>query len=126
MKRLEGMLISSKDVQSGQRLFFFPLCCFCGSLVEFFSRKSAPDEVSEPAVRSERVSLFWHLMGDLFQWGPQTVDLRVPLCRIMQGQRVRSHAGLLSLLVKKTAFISRPAFKINSLLQNISLFSFFS
>lgn len=25
MKRLEGMLFSSKDVQSGQRLFFFPL-----------------------------------------------------------------------------------------------------
>lgn len=74
-------------------------------LLEFsgisFRRKSAADEVSEPAVRSERVSLLWHLMGDLFQQGPQTVDLRVPLCRIMQGQRVRSHAGLLSLLVKK-------------------------
>lgn len=112
--------------QSGQRLFFSPLVLLLLKFSGIFSRKSAPDEVSEPAVRSERVSLFWHLMGDLFQWGPQTVDLRVPLCRIMQGQRVRSHAGLLSLLVKKTAFISRQAFKINSRLQNISLFSFFS
>lgn len=81
--------------------FFSLYAAIVGIQWNFFSRKSAPDEVDEPAVRSERVSLLWHLMGDLFQQGPQTVDLRVPLCRIMQGQRVRSHAGSLSLLVKK-------------------------
>lgn len=70
----------------------------------FFSIKSACDELSEPPVRSVRVLLLWQLMGDLFQRGPQTVHLRVSLCRIMQGQRVRSHAGVLSLLVKKNSF----------------------
>lgn len=59
-------------------------------LAGFFRTKSTLEKGGEPAdlraIRSERILLGKHQMGDLFQQGPQTVDFREPVCRIMRAR----------------------------------------
>lgn len=65
------------------------------------------------AIRSEGPS-----RDDLFQWGPQSMDLRESFCRIKrpEGQESCRHTFF---TCQKLALILRQVFKINSLMQNI-------
>lgn len=69
----------------------FPFYIECSIyVVGFFRTKPTLEKSGEPAdlraIISERILLGRHIPGDLFQQGPQTVDLREPVCRIMSAR----------------------------------------
>lgn len=123
VKRFEGMLIFLKS----SRLQYILKCQFhteCGVyLVGGFGTKSTLEkgvEVRKP--RGNKIRRTWlgrHLLGDLFQRGPQSVDLRESLCRIKRARGSGVTQAIFLSLSETSFYPVTGIFRINSRMQNI-------